>query len=202
MAPGSRLKDLRVRVAVLARRLPRPSPTGSYGPKQIDATLAFRLLAHAEIEACIEDLARDVVNGCYATFTQHGRVAIPVAALCATYGGKLLKVDRSASEPLSDIVNSSVSSHYQEIRNNHGIKEENVCKLLLPLGVKHSSLDPSWLANLTSFGSRRGDAAHRSYGSQIQPDPVQERLDVRRIVDGLTFVDGELRKLADSSLLW
>lgn len=149
----------------------------------------------------MEDLARAALVDSHKTFAQQGRINVPIAALCANYGTDLLKrQDRHVREPLEAVVSDAVTKHHKKINDNHGIKERNVLSLFLPLGLKYSALDPIWLADLDSFGSRRGDTAHRSYGSQVQPDPVQERVDVRRIINGLVWLDGDLRRLCKADI--
>jgi hypothetical protein len=47
-------------------------------------------------------------------------------------------------------------------KSNHGIKEADVLKLFLPLGIQHTKLDPMLVADLSSYGSARGEVAHKS----------------------------------------
>jgi hypothetical protein len=192
---SSRYRELRRRIGVLKRRLPRPNPLGVYTDRQVDATLAFRLLAHAELESCIEDLAAATLKRSLLEYETRRVIGKPLLAVCATYDGKTPRDSYSQSEDLSAIVRDAVTRHYGVIARNHGIRESNLVRLLLPLGLEQSDLDPKWLADIDSFGSRRGDAAHRSIGSQRPPDPVQERSDVTVLVDGLAAVDRLLRRL-------
>jgi hypothetical protein len=64
MARSARFRDLERRLRELrAHFLPRQfSRTGSYSPRVIDRTRAYRLLAQAEIESCVEDLARSLAS--------------------------------------------------------------------------------------------------------------------------------------------
>jgi hypothetical protein len=59
-------------------------------------------------------------------------------------------------------INSAIESHKSLIRNNHGIKENNLLKLLFPLGVQYQGIDAALLTDLDAFGSSRGEYAHSS----------------------------------------
>lgn len=85
------------------------------------------------------------------------------------------------------------------VKKNHGIKEKNLLKLLLPVGVEADSLDQTWLATMNSFGERRGEAAHRSTGSHRatqQVNPKDELKIVKSLIrDGLKVIDRTIDSL-------
>ncbi|MGH8604987.1 MAG: hypothetical protein ACREXR_20040 [Gammaproteobacteria bacterium] len=185
---SQRYRDLRRRIAVLKRRLPQASPIGFYSPRQIDATLSFRLLSHAELEACIEDLAATALNSAYVAYQFNLKIDSVLLSLAAHYGG--FKLSGGFGRDGTDrVLRDAVTSHSRVIRTNHGVRERTLVKLLAPLGVKAGDLDPKWVADIDSFGSRRGATAHSSVGALAIPDPVQERKDVTALVDGLAGVD-------------
>jgi hypothetical protein len=74
---------------------------------------------------------------------------------------------------------------------NHGIKEKNLLSLLLPIGIDHSSLDSGFLADIESFGSMRGHAAHTSSRAAVRRavDPREELNRVESLLDGITDID-------------
>ena len=71
----SRVVPAARRVNQLGRTmLPRPSPTGSYSTADYDRTLGFVLLAHAELEACMEDIAAEAAVECFDRWAHQGHV--------------------------------------------------------------------------------------------------------------------------------
>ena len=67
MAHSARFRELRARIRELRKHfLPRRfDDTGSYSARQFDRARAFRLLAHAEIESYLEDVAFDAANNAF-----------------------------------------------------------------------------------------------------------------------------------------
>jgi len=79
---------------------------------------------------------------------------------------------------------------------NHGIKERNVLKLLLPVGIREHEIETAWLATIDSFGSDRGTTAHQSASKpQALPDPKSELETVKAIVKGMIPIDRRLAEL-------
>jgi hypothetical protein len=78
------------------------------------------------------------------------------------------------------------------VRENHGLREQNILRLLMPVGVGSSELDPVWLADATSFSEDRGQAAHRSGSVQQIPDPFIELRRVGALARGLAPIDKRL----------
>ena len=81
------------------------------------------------------------------------------------------------------------------IKKNHGIKEENLLEILLPVGISESQLDPLWLADMNAFGTARGDVAHRSGTVYKVIDPHLEFNTVQKLLPGLKKLDELLNKL-------
>jgi hypothetical protein len=82
---------------------------------------------------------------------------------------------------------------------NHGIKEENLLSLLLPIGVDHSNLDPIFLADMDSFGTMRGAAAHTSSSTVVRKeiDPAEELKRVEGLMPGIESVDALIDSLVE-----
>jgi hypothetical protein len=79
------------------------------------------------------------------------------------------------------------------LSDNHGIKEENVRRILLPLGIGAGDIDSVWLGTIHAFGTNRGETAHTSIRTQQPPDAGGEFLVVSEIVEGLRKIDRKLR---------
>jgi hypothetical protein len=203
MAQSSRFRELRTRVTELREHLlPRTfDPTGVYTDRQYDRARAFRVLAHAEIEACLEDLGVETVNVCYGAWQTDRRARRSLMALLAYYEGNLGGPgDRlgapGTTGPLRDRLKMVRDQYVRQVRvENHGIREKNILSILLPAGILESDLDRTWLATVDSFGAQRGETAHRSGRTQQPPDPAQEVLTVRTIVAGLAPLDAKLVSL-------
>ncbi len=76
------------------------------------------------------------------------------------------------------------------IDQNHGIKETNLLKLLLPIGIDSDDLDQVWLLNMNTFGKERGEIAHSSgIKTKKTPNPADELERVKQIIQELEKVD-------------
>ena len=205
MARSQRLRQLETRLSELRRHmLPAPfDPTGSYTDRQFDRTRGYRLLAHAEIEACLEELAMSTVNGAFSAWQIDRRPRHCLIALLAYHEGDLgampeeISASRASATPLRTRLKHARDQYNDWVRTkNNGIREPNVLRLLLPMGILESDLDPAWLQTIDGFGSARGDTAHQALRTQQPPDPATEHQTVAAIVTGLRKVDARLQELA------
>ncbi len=200
-----RFKALQSRVTQIERRLlPKPDPLGVYTDSQYDRVRSYLVLAHAEVEACVEDLAWDVVDRVYTRYRTTGRIRVPLLALMAYYQGTIPPVQGSFLQPpkqpppdLKARIAKVCADYRSRVQTNHGIKETNLIKLLIPIGVQDSNFPVGWLADMNTFGSDRGEVAHKAaIGSVRQPpDPVAKKRLVADVLVGLHVIDGVLRSL-------
>jgi hypothetical protein len=75
------------------------------------------------------------------------------------------------------------------IERNHGVKDVNILRMLLPIGIQESQLSQTWLATMNSFGVERGHVAHSTHAVQTPPDPAVENTRVQQILQDLANVD-------------
>lgn len=191
-----RFADYRRRIAVLQRRLPRQRALGDYAPIDFDRVRAFRLLAHAEMESCIEDLARNALIESMKRYRVDGKPRKPLVAVVAYFArGSLPKSHGEAHEDFESLVNRAVQSYVAALKSSNGVREKDLLGVLLPVGLTDRDLDPVWLAEMDSFGQGRGDVAHQSFATQRQPDPARERDVVIRLTAGIRDVDRKLLHL-------
>ena len=199
--PSPRYSYLVSRLAELRRRLlPRKfSPTGSYTNQQYDKVMAYRLLAHAEIESYLEDRARDVAGHAFTKWTLTGRPRNVIVSLMAFHlqqeplnAHKMREILGGSRLHISDSVKSATQSYHKMLAKNNGIKEENVLRILLPLGFEGTDIDSVWLSTVHAFGTRRGETAHSSIRTQQPPDPATELQTVSNIEAGLKRIDDQL----------
>jgi hypothetical protein len=200
-------RTLMSRLAELRRHLLPATldPTRSYTARQIDRILGYRLLAHAEIEHCLERLVTETVGYAWTGYQADSRPRTCLMALVAYYDGDLGGAPRSlmiAQKPkrmlvhLDERINRARNHHVGVVvRGNHGLSEQNILQMLMPVGVASADLDPIWLTDATSFSEDRGQAAHMARRMQQPPDPVAELRRVRELAKGLGPVDKRLLTL-------
>lgn len=86
---------------------------------------------------------------------------------------------------------------YIKVQNN-GIKEKNLLRILLPLGVEEADIDMNWLHTVEGWATQRGETAHVGRKVNWQPDPEQELKKVRMIRDGFRDIDAALARTVGS----
>src|SRR2546423_6298118 len=85
-----RVSELIERLETLRRNLlPGRNETGDYTDEELDRTRGYRLLAHAEIEACVEDMALGVAVDEYDAWIGDQRPRKAIVSLVAYYDGNL-----------------------------------------------------------------------------------------------------------------
>lgn len=206
MPQSARYRALGPRITELRHHLLPATfdPTLPYSDRQDDRIRGFRLLAHAELEACIEDLVRETVVSAWKGWQSDQKPRTCLMALVAYYEGDLGSLpDRlDPTKPgkklihLADRVDRARNHHInQVVFKNHGIREPNLLSMLLPVGILESDINRTWLATIDSFGTERGATAHQSGRAQQKPDPEQELRTVRAIAKGLAALDSRLTAL-------
>jgi hypothetical protein len=193
--------------------LPTPfDATGTYDDDKVaTSVLAYRVLTHAEIEAYFEDRVLDAALGAKKAWAERKHVS-RVALCLLAFSGKDMPAPPDTLEAPSENKRKVwpglieigqrfepiVTSYFKMVReDNHGIRERNLLSLLLPVGLEHARLDPTFLANMDSFGKLRGAAAHTSSrrGVQSAADPADEHARVNGLLEGIKVLDGHLDEL-------
>jgi len=198
MPRGSkRYVQLASRLAELQRNLlpflpVPPAYRTTYIDQELDATRAYIVLAHAEIEAFCEDIVNEKAKTAKDLFDSHQRVTPVLRRIVSYYVGKNRKSWSEVRTPSADTVRSASESHLTTVRENNGVKRQNLERLLYPLGVVDAHMNATWLAEMDSFGAKRGDMAHRSGGVVTAPDPPGEVATVGRLLVGLLTLDRAL----------
>lgn len=190
--------------------LPTISPTGFYSNRQLARTLAYRVLAHAEIESYLEDRAWEVVIDAKKVWDSTGKTRRtlicllgfsgltmdePPETLSPKKGSKTVKEEKVKIDKKIDL---AIESFKRVIHQNHGVREDHILALLLPIGIDSDDLDPSWLATMNTFGENRGEIAHKSatsYKTIQPPDPGNELNTVTQITQELLKIDELINNL-------
>lgn len=184
-------------VELRAHFLPqRFHPTGDYTDRQLDRTGAFIILAHAEIEFFLESIVVETAKNAADAWISRKLMTEPLVSMLA-YCDNQNSIPPKLQGPDSVELNNRVIKASETVcqyanSQNNGIKERDILKLLMPVGIQEADIDPTWLADIDSFGRVRGKLAHTSKRVQVPPNPQDEFQTVNRIVSGLTDIDKTL----------
>ncbi|QYX79775.1 hypothetical protein [Streptomyces akebiae] len=74
-------------------------------------------------------------------------------------------------------------------KQNHGIKEKNLLRLLLSVGLQEAEINSAWLDVTEAWATARGDAAHKGAKVQVRTDPQMELKAVTDVLDGFRGLD-------------
>lgn len=197
-----------IRMALLPRRF---NATGLYPDGVFVRTVAYRLLAHAEMEAYLEDRAWAVSLEAVAAM-KRGMATRAAVCLVAFSGVKSELPPDSVRRPkdvppriwdpkteLCAKLDAAACCFHVLMEGNNGIRERDLVRLLLPVGVNIASLDSAWLASMDSYGDIRGSYAHKSatvYRAKSKPDPKSELLTIKNLLVGLREIDDQLNALS------
>lgn len=184
-------------------------PTGSYPPEVFDHTRGFITLAHAEIEAFTEDrclfVAQTSVKSWHASRTPTA-ITFTLYAMCysdwAALDSPPTTKKGTAEVRIEARIDDALAQYEQIINTNHGIREPNLKKLLVPLSIRiKSDLDSAWISSMSSFGGKRGQVVHTSSRVGHPPDP-KSTLDTVKltILPGLRKLDTLLTLIEKTSI--
>ncbi|WP_217238746.1 hypothetical protein [Streptomyces sp. AC555_RSS877] len=197
---SARFEELEKRIRELRQNfLPQDfDPTGDYEDLVYEQTRAFRVLAHAEFESFIEDRVIEVIDQAVAGWKFSGSIAISLLAVVA-YRESAPAIPESLSEAAARpakypalearIEAARADMHRYARKQNHGIKEKNLLRLLLPIGLREADIDSGWLSATETWATARGDAAHKGAKMQVKPDPQNELKIVNVVLDGFRDLD-------------
>jgi hypothetical protein len=211
-ARSRRAVELKIRLDSLAAGFEVTPAFIPSDQKGVDQLHAFRVLAHAEIEAYIEDVTRLIVD------ITDSRVGLGVL----THAGHHLVVARSVKRAMTrgdadkarypwfesveaakgvltqpNEVRSAIQQHRSLIDSNHGVRASNVRSLLLPLGYREHFFVPGFLDRLDDLGASRGAVAHTSgvVGAVNWPSGSTELAGIRAVLPGLAMIDRYVPRL-------
>ncbi|MFE6128635.1 hypothetical protein ACFQ6Q_10240 [Streptomyces sp. NPDC056437] len=200
---SSRFEELEKRIGELRNYfLPQPfDPTGLYDEIVYEHTRAFRVLTHAEFESFIEDRVIEVVDEAVSEWKAGEAISIILLAALA-YRESAPPIPGSVGEAASKRdkyptlearIEAARSDLHRYARNqNHGIKEKNLLRMLLPIGFQETEIDSTWLSATETWATARGDAAHKTAKLQVQPDPQNELKTVLLVLEGFRELDVQM----------
>ncbi|WP_460716155.1 HEPN domain-containing protein [Nocardioides dilutus] len=151
----------------------------------------FILLVHAEVETYVEDMVGSVLDAAKNRWVNRQALGRCVTTLMMYNDKQLIPPPslgkQNPNETLDATIKSVIKKHGDYVtKDNHGVKQKNLLRLLLPIGVTDNDLDPIWLGDMDTFGSLRGVVAHNSARRvQTPPDPGISLKTVNDVLAGL-----------------
>ena len=173
---------------------------GAYTVQEQTNARAYGLLAHAEIEHYFEAVAKEVVQNAYKKWKSDKKpshVLMSVATFMnikKEFPSRVRKVDLANNKNglIETRYELHVSKYIKILVDNNGIKETNLLKILLPLGIHLDEIDSTFLNSIDSFGTDRGEIAHNSIKTKILIDPFTKEKDVNNILTEIRKLDTKL----------
>lgn len=188
------------------------SPTGDYTERVLDRARGYRLLVHAEIESYLEDRSKDIVIFAIREWKRSQKPTYTLLSFLANYHSswkdgddenneqviKYAKHRGKAKDSINEIIDHAQSQFIQRIKDNHGVRENNLRALLNPVGIDIDELDSTWVTNMDSFGQARGEIAHNAHRSTTPIDPQDELNKVKLLIAGLKLLDEKITLLSSN----
>ncbi len=169
--------------------LPITRPLGNYTKVENDNLRAYILLIHAEFEAYFEEIGEDKAKKAFAKWKANRTKSNVLLSLASFHEGTIKEFD------IEKRINKALSNYINNLRHNHGIKEDNILSILLPIGLEHNDIDTTWLNTISSFGTNRGEIAHTSAKVQSPLDPPTLKNTINQILSEIRIIDEKLRKI-------
>ncbi|MCH8542142.1 MAG: hypothetical protein LAT61_01105 [Alcanivorax sp.] len=215
MRLSNRFEELKSRLGELRLHLlpVNFSPTGDYTDKQQDRARGYRLLVHAEIESYLEDVSRETVTQAIHDWKKSNKPSNIIVSFLAAYHSswsvteeikneeiiQIAKSRKSARDSVVEVIDLAQKQFTQKLKGNHGIKEKNFKTLIIPTGIDIGSLDQTWLTNIDSFGTKRGEVAHKAKRTQGTINPKDEFESVQALLNGIEDLDKKIVQLRSES---
>ncbi len=163
-----------------------PRDDGRYTKRELSYFDAYAVLVHAEIENYFEQCAIYAIDLAdkYLRKDAYNRIVYCLGAFYARppqEGQSILRV------PDKDIWREkggwAISQHRETVKSNNGIKTEDLCRMLIPIGIDVRMMDQVLLVELDQFGAVRGLTAHTSMRTRrgIIVDPFVRQAEIERL---------------------
>lgn len=205
MPNSNRYRQLTGRLTKLRKHfLPKVfSPTGVYSDRQLDFARAYRLLAHAEFESFVEDIVWGAAVKKVSSWKNQRKSSDLIVCFLSCYHTDWNnEVDeevtaiqspkehiKAAKESAETVIDRAMNQFRSLVDKNHGVREASIKKIVIPVGVRWSELDQTWLNTVDTFGKLRGEVAHKAIGVQQQIDPQTEHQNVQILIVGFKTLD-------------
>ncbi len=169
---------------------PGENQTGNYSVKEQDDIRAYLFLVHAELEYYFEEIARIKSNEALQKWIYNHNYKSTILMSLACFNKTVL-----TTKIIRERLHLIIKSYHKLIDSNHGIKEQNILDILLPLGIYSEDIDVTWLNTISSFGSQRGNVAHQSARAQSPLNPLDIKNNIALILQEIEVLDKMIKKL-------
>lgn len=184
-------------------------PTGNYSSRWHDRTRGFLLLCHAEIENYLENQCRKIILLSMKKWKQNRETNIILFSLILSYKLEwninkeigfqeyleLINAKNNKIDLIDELLNHANKKYISKIKDNNGIKEDNLKTLLIPIGIDFKELDELLLVELTNYGENRGKYAHNSKKTVSLLDPKTEYNSIKQLLALLKKLDEKFFEL-------
>lgn len=159
MSQGKKTREyqyLKRRIRELERHFDFNQSINGITKLQSDRLRGLRLLCHAEFEDYFESIALKLLERGVKKWERRQVANYNLASLLIEHNR--IEINGSIETKLYKIV----ADYRNIVKNNHGIKGDNIKKLYQPLGYRTEDFDALFLSTLESYGKERGEIAHMS----------------------------------------
>ena len=176
---------------------------GLYDLQELTMARAYGLLAHAEIEYYFENVAREIVLKSYKKWISDKKSSHVLMSIAAFLNVKEQipenvsdeKINKNEEGLIENRLKDCVKKYMSIIDHNHGIKEMNLLKILLPIGIHLNDIDHTFLISADSFGHYRGELAHNSIKTKSLTDPFAKKKEVDNLLTEIRKLDDKMSSL-------
>lgn len=165
----------------------------SPSPNNQNKLRAFQVLSHAELEDYLEFIAQECFD--YATDIFKSQTKLhPILLNIVLFSGVSFSGNKNMS-PVKEMMGRVIANFQSTINSNNGVREDNILKLFVPLGMTPDCFDSTWLATIDSFGQKRGSIAHKSSAitkALYKPDVLNN---IKIILQGVKSLDKKVGSL-------
>lgn len=173
---------------------------GAYNLRELTMARAYGLLVHAEIECYFENIAKEVVLKSYKKWKLEKKSSHVLMSVTAFLNPKEQipenvsneKINKNEEGLIENRLKDCVSRYIGMIEKNNGIKETNLLKILLPLGIHLNDIDHTFLNSANSFGHYRGELAHNSIKTKSLIDPFAKKKEVANLLTEIRILDNKI----------
>lgn len=176
-------------------------PDGAYNLHELTMARAYGILVHAEIESYFENIAKEIVLKSYNKWILDKKSSHVLMSIAAFSHPKKEIPGNMSNQKVNDEgliekrLDTCVKKYMGIIDRNHGIKEENLLKILLPLGIHLNDIDNTFLISADSFGHYRGNLAHNSIKTKSLTDPFAKKKEVNYLLTEIRKLDTKINSL-------
>lgn len=148
------------------------SPTGDYDDDVFEKARAYKALTHAELEYYFEQIGMTIAKNAYKAWETCGTVSKALIALTTYYSGQYASIPDQKAGNNSDVglfvrVNKAFTEYCRNVNaENNGIKEKNLLKLFLPIGIEINEIPDDLLIASNNYGVARGEIVHTTKTKQ------------------------------------